>query len=112
MWAIDMLSNLARYTYTTNKFFEPFQYISGNGESLHKGVDSCITALLVISDTEAKEQDTIYGKTEFLQLYGITEKELQAIKNNPDRVYELYDKIKENNPDFITDMNRIESYIG
>lgn len=26
MWAINMLSNLARYTYTKDKFFEPMQF--------------------------------------------------------------------------------------
>ena len=36
LWAIDMLSNLARYTYTQNQFFLPSQYIAGNGTSLHE----------------------------------------------------------------------------
>lgn len=65
MWAIDMLSNLARYTYTQKRFFQPYEYISGGGKSLHTGVESNITALLTISDTEAQTQDTLYGKTEF-----------------------------------------------
>lgn len=31
LWAINMLSNLARYTYTQEKIFEPLQYVAGNG---------------------------------------------------------------------------------
>ena len=87
MWAIDILSNLARYTYTQKKFFQPYEYISGGGQSLHIGVESNITALLTISDTEAQTQDTLYGKTEFIQLVGITESELQALINDRDNAY-------------------------
>lgn len=111
MWAMDMLSNLARYTYTQEKFFEPYQYISGGGRSLHTGVESNITALLTISDTEAQAQDTLYGKTEFIQLVGITESELQALIQDRDNVYKLYDLMKKDNPDFVTDMKRTKSYI-
>ena len=110
MWAIDMLSNLARYTYTQNRFFEPYQYISGDGESLHTGVESDITALLIISDTEAQTQDTIYGKTEFIQLVGITENELQALMEDRNNIHKLYEMIKKDNPDFVTDMKRTKSY--
>ena len=111
MWAMDMLSNLARYTYTQKKFFQPYEYISGGGKSLHIGVESNITALLTISDTEAQTQDTLYGKTEFIQLVGITESELQALIKDRDNVYKLYNLIKQDNPDFVTDMKRSKSYI-
>ena len=111
LWALDMLSNLARYTYTQKRFFEPYQYISGGGQSLHAGVESSITALLVISDTEAQTQDTLYGKTEFVQLVGITESELQAIIKEHDKVYKLCELMKKDNPDFVTDMKRTKSYL-
>lgn len=66
---------------------------------------------MTISDTEAQAQDTLYGKTEFIQLVGITEDELQALIRDHDNVYKLYDLIKKDNPDFVTDMNRTRSYI-
>ena len=59
-WAIDMMSNLARYTYKTERFFEPNQFVKGNGTSLHIGEDSMITALLIVSDTEAETQMSVY----------------------------------------------------
>ena len=31
LWALDMLSNLARYTYTTERFFEAGTCVPGNG---------------------------------------------------------------------------------
>lgn len=111
LWAMDMLSNLARYTYTQKRFFEPYQYIAGNGASLHIGTESAITALITVPDTEAQPQDTIYGKTEFIQLVGITETEFQAIKENVKNIKVLAEKMREDNPDLVTDMNRTESYI-
>ena len=61
MWAIGMLSNLAYYTYTEKRFFEPFQFIAGDGGSINRDRDSQITALMTVYDTEARGVDTIYG---------------------------------------------------
>lgn len=110
IWAIDMLSNLARYTYTSERFFEPFQYIAGNGTSLHVGTESEITALMTISDTEAQTLNTLYGETQFIQLVGITQRELEALIDNHENVHKLYELMKQDNPDFLTDMTRTKSY--
>lgn len=112
MWAMNMLSNLARYTYTSERFFEPKQYVKGNGTSLHIGTESLITALLIVEDTEAKPQNSVYGKTEFMQLVGITDSEVQAIledRNNIDKLIELMKA--DGNLDLITDMKRDKSYL-
>ncbi|MDE6642197.1 MAG: suppressor of fused domain protein [Acetatifactor sp.] len=112
MWAMNMMSNLARYTYKTERFFEPNQYVKGNGTSLHIGEDSIITALLVISDTEAEPQMSVYGKTEFMQLIGITESEIQAIIEDPSNVKKLIELMKaDGNEDLVTDMRRTKSYL-
>ena len=111
-WAIDMMSNLARYTYKTQKFFEPRQYVKGNGNSLHMGEDSMITALLLVSDTEAETQMSVYGKTEFIQLVGITESEIQAIIEDNSNVEKLIELMKaDGNEDLVTDMRRTKSYL-
>ena len=111
-WAIDMMSNLARYTYKTERFFEPNQYVKGNGTSLHIGEDSMITALLIVSDTEAEPQMSVYGKTEFMQLIGITESEIQAIIEDPSNIEKLIELMKaDGNEDLVTDMKRTKSYL-
>ena len=111
MWAIDMLSNLARYTYKTQRFFQPNQFIRGNGNSLHVGSDSLITALLLVNDTEAQPQMSVYGKTEFLQLVGITEAELGAVMEDRNNIPVLLRRMKEDgNADLLTDMKRQKSY--
>lgn len=112
MWAIDMMSNLARYTYQTKRFFEPNQYVKGNGTSLHIGSDSLITALLLVKDTEAESQISVYGKAEFIQLVGITESEMQAIIENKNNVPKLIELMKaDGNQDLVTDMRRTKSYL-
>lgn len=112
MWAISMMSNLARYTYTTNRFFEPNQYVKGNGTSLNIGDNSMITALLLVNDTEAEPQMSVYGKTEFIQLVGITESEIKAIIEDQNNIPKLIELMKaDGNEDLVTDMRRTKSYL-
>lgn len=111
MWAIDMLSNLAKYTFTQNRFFEPFQFIAGNGSSLHIGTDSNITALLVVNDTEAQSLNTVHGKVEFMQLVGITQRELEILMDNRTKAEVLVEEMRKDNPYLVTDMGRIDSYL-
>lgn len=111
MWAINMLSNLARYTYTQKKFFEPMQYVSGNGKSIHIDVESAITALLVVNDTEAEGIDTVHGRVDFMQLVGITQRELEVLKEDHTQAGVLVENMKKDNPYLITDMKRMKSYL-
>lgn len=111
MWAINMLSNLARYTYTQKRFLEPMQYIAGNGNSIHIRVESHITALIVVNDTEAKGIDTVHGRVDFMQLVGITQRELEAIKKDDTQKEVLFENMKKDNPYLITDMKRTKSYL-
>ena len=112
-WALNMMGNLARYTNKTKNYFEANQYVRGNGEPLKLGSDSKITALLLINDTEVKTQDTVYGKTEFIQLVGLTTSEVEAVIADPDNNIPklLQMMIDDGNPDFVTDMNRQKSYL-
>ena len=111
LWSLDLLANLARYTYEQKRIFEPYQFISGGGKSICKDKQSKITALMVISDTELESIEGIYGKVEFIQLVGITESELTALTSNPDNAKKLYTLIQQDNPDFVTDLSRVKSYM-
>lgn len=112
MWAISMMANLARYTYTQKRFFEPYQFVSGNGSSIDLNrPESRITALLVVEDTELKRRDTLYGSTDFLQLVGITQSELEALKADHTKAQILAEMIKKDYRYLETDMNRTHSYM-
>lgn len=76
------------------------------------GVDSKITSLLLVRDTELETQTSVYGKTEFIQLVGITESEMNAIIEDPDNIDTLIALMKaDGNEDLVTDMNRTKSYL-
>jgi len=112
MWAIDMLSNLARYTFTSKRFFEPYQYISSQGKPIQEGSNSKLSGgLLIVPDTELEGVDTIYGRLDFMQLAGITQQELNAIINDNDLISVLITEMKKDNPYLVTDLNRTIDYL-
>ncbi len=112
LWALDMMSNLARYTYTSKRFFEDHQYVGGNGTPIKLNSDSKITALAIVYDTEAKTQTSVYGKTEFLQLVGLTTKEMDAIREDRNNLDIILNNMRnDGNVNLVTDMNRQKEYI-
>jgi hypothetical protein len=52
-WAVNSLSNLGRYTYTSERWFEPFQFISGRGQPLRTEGGTRLTSYVTVPDTEA-----------------------------------------------------------
>lgn len=55
---------------------------------------------------------SIYGKTEFLQLVGLTTREMEAVKENLDNLELIISRMKEDgNVDLVTDMKRTKEYI-
>ena len=111
IWAISLLSNMARYTYTQQRFFEPYQGVPGSGVSIKQGVDSKLTGLLVVEDTEIQGIDTVHGRLEFMQFIGITNEEVEEMKKGYESIVKLLDKMKEDNPMLITDINRNKSCV-
>ena len=111
MWAIDMLGNLARYTFTSQRFLEPLQYISGGGNPIKVGSNSKLTGLLVIMDPELPGTDTVHGRLDFLQLVGITQPELETVIADRNKVQALVEDMRKDNPFFVTDLTRNKSYI-
>ena len=111
IWAINMLSNLARYTYTQERIFEPLQFVPGNGKSLNVGVDSAITALILVNDTEVNGINTVHGKVDFIQLVGITQRELEVLRDDRNQLENIIMNMRQENPYLVTDMKRVKSYI-
>lgn len=111
-WAIGMLGNLARYTFHSERFFKPYQYVGGNGTSINLDKpDLKITGLLIVPDTEIEGKDTIHGRVDFLQLVGLTENEVHMIQADPSKAQELSRRLKEEYPYLETDMYRTKEYV-
>lgn len=111
LWVLDMLSNLARYTFTQKRFFEAYQYISGRGNPIKSGANTNLTSLIVVEDTELPAINTVHGKLEFLQLVGITQAELDAIMGNPENAKLLVSRMKEDNPHLVSNLSRTKNYL-
>jgi len=113
MWAIDLLANLARYNFKTNQFFAPGQFFSSKGIPIKEKSNSKLTGLLIVEDPELPGADTLYGRLDFLQIVGITQAESDALLNADDEDYWLVlaEKMRKNNPYYITDLDRIADYV-
>lgn len=110
IWAINVVNVLAKFTYTKAQYFSPMQFINMSG-AIANDRETKIAGFITIEDTELDPVYSVYGETSFLQLFGITEDEVNALRQNPERVEELYNKVKEENPNFVTDLSRTKSYI-
>jgi len=111
MWVIDMLANMARYTFKSKRFLEPLQIISGGGNPIKKDSNSLLTGMIVVNDPDLPGTDTIHGRLDFLQIVGIIQSELDTITKDPAQAQKLVNMMKQNNPMLITDLSRSKSYI-
>jgi len=102
---VALLQNIAKYVFSTGNWFEEFHYMPANGP-IRLDTETDITALVFVNDPEIEKIQTPHGEVSFLQIVGITSAEYEHIKENPETVEELVNKLKENNPLLITDLNR------
>jgi Suppressor of fused protein (SUFU) len=109
-WAMSMLGNLARYTFTSERWFEPNQFVMGNGDPIKLESDSKITSLIIVKDDELPTLHTVHGEVQFLQLVGVTWKEIQVIREDLSKLNELVNMMKQDNPMLVTDLNRTREY--
>ena len=110
-WALDLLAQLARYTFQTGNYFEPGAYIPGDGSSLHPELGSAITGLAIVSDTTVAPIETVHGRVAFLQLVGLTQPELDAVTRDPDTLTGILERMRAENPELVLDMRRTRSFV-
>ncbi|WP_054955172.1 suppressor of fused domain protein [Paenibacillus dakarensis] len=102
-WALNLLQNMGRYVFNSGNVFASGDYLDANGP-ICLGADTQLTALAFIPDPELEPIHTPNGRVEFLQMVGITEDELEAMKTwNTRGVLEAG---KAEIPGYITDLSR------
>ncbi|WCM41845.1 suppressor of fused domain protein [Flavobacterium sp. CBA20B-1] len=106
-WVIGLMNNLARYVFQSGNWFEENQYIPTNGP-IRANTETEIVGLVFTLDPELGKINTPHGEVSFLQIVGTTKKELEHLKAHSARseVEKLINKLKEDNPLLITDLNR------
>jgi Suppressor of fused protein (SUFU) len=107
LWVGALMNNLARYVFESGKWFEPYHFIPANGP-IRLDTDTDITGIAFIEDPELGKIDTPHGEMTFLQMVGITQKELDNLWLNPKKseVEKLLKKLQKDNPLLITDLTR------
>lgn len=104
-WAIALLQNIAKYVFSSGKWFEEYHFMPANGP-IRLETETEITALVFVEDPEIPKKQTPHGEVSFLQIVGITNSEYEALLENPGTAEALVNKLKEDNPLLITDLNR------
>lgn len=112
IWATGLIQNLARYVFDSGKYFDAYHFIPCN-ESIRSNTDTKIVGIAFVPDPQLKTIDTPHGEVMFLQMVGLTQVELDWVWQDPtpSRAKELIDKMREDNPLLITDLNRIKDYV-
>lgn len=107
IWAVQVMNNLARYVFSSGKWFEENHFVPANGP-IRLDTETEITGFVFTLDPELGKIQTPHGEVSFLQMVGITNAEVEQLKLNPttDAVKELIDRLKVDNPLLITDLNR------
>nr|WP_276899231.1 suppressor of fused domain protein [Pedobacter kyonggii] len=107
IWAIQVMNNLARYVFSSGKWFEENHFIPANGP-IRLNTETAITGFVFALDPELGKIETPHGEVSFLQLVGITNTEVEDLKKSPTTgaVQELIEKLKKDNPLLITDLTR------
>lgn len=107
MWPINMMNNLARYVYESGKWFEVNHFIPTNSP-IRLDCDSDIVGIVFAEDPELGKIDTPHGEVTFLQIVGITSKELERLQATPKKgeVANLIEEMRRTNPMLLTDLTR------
>ncbi|MFW6597403.1 suppressor of fused domain protein [Propionibacteriaceae bacterium Y2011] len=116
-WALSMLSNVARYTWTSKKWFDPYQLMVGRNEPIAQGSGSELTGFITIPDVIVDGVGTVHGRVEFVQVIGITQAESDWITaaepmDIPLRCRQLGEAmVAAGNTFGVTDLARTTSYV-
>ncbi len=105
IWAINFLTNLSKYVFSSQNGFDDFHFMSANGP-IRLDTNTKITAMTFYIDPEMNEIVTPHGNVKFLQVFGITTGEFNDLRNEKYTVEELLNRHTLTNPLLITDLTR------
>ncbi|WP_158964266.1 suppressor of fused domain protein [Myroides fluvii] len=106
-WAMNLMQNLAKYVFDSGKWFEEFHFIPTNSP-IRLEYNTDLVGIAFVQDPELGFIDTPHGRVDFLQMVGITQKELDQLWGNPklSETEKLIINLRQNNPLLLTDLDR------
>ncbi|WP_028545555.1 suppressor of fused domain protein [Paenibacillus taiwanensis] len=102
-WALNLLQNMARYVFSSGNVLVPGDYLDANGPICLES-NTKLTALVFMEDAELPAIKTPNGRVEFVQMIGMTEDELEAIKTW--NTLKMLEACQEMLPGYITNLSR------
>lgn len=89
-----ILQSIARITFSKGEIFSTYEYLyTGQTTGIDANQKSNITGFITIEDKNIEAIDTPNGKVQFVQFIGVTNKEIEAVKEGKLTVLELYEKL-------------------
>lgn len=79
MWPLNLLQNVARYVFSSGNVFEAGHHLDANGP-IALDTDTQLRHLAFVSDPQLPAIQTPNGRLNFLQLVGVADDEMAAIK--------------------------------
>lgn len=104
-WAMNMLQNIARYVFNSGNWLEAGHYMPANGP-INQGADTKLVGLAFGYDVELAAIDTAHGRVEFIQVFGITQSEIDQIKNSDNDAAPILEQHRKLNPMLVTVLSR------
>jgi hypothetical protein len=102
-WAVDLLTNLAVYVWTSRHAFAPGHHVALGGP-IRLGSETRLTAAAVVPDPALGEMTGPFGSVRFLQVVGLTGDELELCRAwSTDGVFDL---LRSRDPHLVTRLGR------
>lgn len=111
-WAMNLMQNLARYVYESGNYFDAYHFIPAHSP-IRTETDTKLTGIVFAPDPQLDGINTPNGRVQFLQMIGVTQRELDWLFEDPKtvRAKALVDKMRKDNPFLITDLKRTKEYV-
>jgi hypothetical protein len=104
-WVWNMLQNLARYVFTSGRWFEQYHWIPASGP-ICLGSDTDIVGLAFLNDPTLEPIDSPHGRVEFIQGFGITQTEVDTLRDTKHTAEAIVEHHRSTNPLLVTDLSR------
>jgi hypothetical protein len=105
MWVCNLLQNIARYVFKSGKHFQAGQWIPAGGP-IRADYPTAIVGLAFLDDPKLDPIDTPHGRVEFVQAFGLTQSEVDALKAKTRTATEIVEAHRATNPLLVTDLDR------
>jgi hypothetical protein len=106
-WVCSLLQNLARYVFDSGNWFEQYHWIPTNG-TIRTDYDTDLVGLAFLKDPTLQSVDSPHGRVEFIQAFGVTQRELNSCKNKKYMAQKVIEQHRKVNPFLITNLLRTD----